>query len=67
VENKDSHALWSDICLLHEETKSEHDERYLLVIKKLNSFEMLPYGSANKMYSCFIVLVEKSMSLDSLK
>ena len=39
--HKNAHALWSDICVLHEGTKSEHEERYCLVIKKLNSFEML--------------------------
>ena len=36
--HKDAHALWSDICALHEETKSEREERYHLVMKKLNSF-----------------------------
>ena len=39
--HKDAHALWSDICALYEGTKSEHEERYHLVMKKLNSFEML--------------------------
>ena len=38
--HKDAHALWSNICALHEGTKSEREERYHLVIKKLNSFEM---------------------------
>ena len=56
---KDTHALWSDICALHEGTKSEREERYHLVMKKLNSFEMLPKESANEMYSCLNVLVEK--------
>ena len=40
--HKDALALWSDICALHEGTKSEREERYHLVMKKLNSFEMLP-------------------------
>ena len=57
--HKDSHKLWSDICVLHEGTKSECEERYHLVIKKLNSFEMLPKESANKIYSRLNVLVEK--------
>ena len=30
------------ICVLHEGTKSEREERYHLVMKKLNSFLMLP-------------------------
>ena len=57
--HKDAHALWSNICALHERTKSEHEERYHLVMKKLNSFEMLPSESANEMYSCLNVLVEE--------
>ena len=54
-----THALWSDVCALHEGTKSEHEEHYHLVIKKLNSFEMLPNECANEMYSRLNVLVEK--------
>ena len=57
--HKDAHALWSDICALHEGTKGEREERYHLVMKKLNSFEMLPKESANEMYSRLNVLVEK--------
>ena len=37
--HKDAHALWSDICALYEGTKNEREERYHLVMKKLNSFE----------------------------
>ena len=36
--HKDAHALWSDVCALHEGTKSEREECYHLVMKKLNSF-----------------------------
>ena len=57
--HKDAHALWSDICVLHEGTKSEHEECYHLVMKKLNSFEMLHRESANEMYSCLNVLIEE--------
>ena len=56
---KDAHALWSDVCALHEGTKSEREECYHLVIKKLNSFEILPKESANEIYSRLNVLVEK--------
>ena len=62
--HKDAHALWSDICALHEGTKSEREERYHLVMKKLNSFEMLPKESANEMYSRLNVLVEKVNGLE---
>jgi hypothetical protein len=57
--HKDAHALWSDIYALHEETKSEREECYHLMMKKLNSFEMLPNESANEMYSRLNVLVEE--------
>ena len=53
------HALWSNIYALHEGTKSKHEERYHLVMKKLNSFEMLPKECANKMYSRLNILVEE--------
>jgi hypothetical protein len=48
-----------DIYALHEGTKSEREERYHLVMKKLNSFEMLPNKSANEMYSRLNILVEE--------
>jgi hypothetical protein len=57
--HKDTHPLWSDICALHKGTKSEHEERYHLVMRKLNSFEMLLSESANKMHSRFNVLIEE--------
>ena len=40
-------------------TKSECEERYHLVIKKLNSFEILPSENANEMYSRLNVHVEE--------
>ena len=57
--HKGTHALWSDICALHEGTKSEHEECYHLVMEKLNSFEMLPKEGANEMYSRLNILVEE--------
>ena len=57
--HKDTHSLWSDICTLHEGTKSEREEHYHLVMKKLNSFEMLPSENTNKMYSRLNVLIEE--------
>ena len=57
--HKDAHALWSDICALHDGTKIEREQRYHLIMKKLNSFEMLPKEGANEMYSCLNVLVEE--------
>ena len=62
--HKDAHALWSDVCAFHEGTKSEHEEHYHLVMKKLNSFEMLPKECANEMYSHLNVLVEEVNGLE---
>ena len=62
--HKDAHALWSDICALHEGTKSKREECYHLFMKKLNSFEMLPRESANEMYSRLNVLVEEVNGLE---
>ena len=47
--HKEVHALWLDVCVLHEGTKSEREERYHLVMKKLNLFAMLPKENANEM------------------
>ena len=57
--HKDAYALQSDICALHEGTKSEREECYHLMMKKLNSFQMLPRESANEIYSRLNVLVEE--------
>jgi hypothetical protein len=55
---KDAHELWENLCALHEGTKSEHEERYHIALKKINSFEILPKESANDMYTCSNVLIE---------
>ena len=48
-----------ELCALHEGTKSECEERYHLVMNKLNTFEMLPKENANEMYSRLNVIVEE--------
>ena len=57
--HKNAHALWSDICALHEGTKNEREERYYLIIDKLNSFKILSNESANDMYSRLNIIVEE--------
>jgi hypothetical protein len=57
--HKNAHALWSDIYALYEGTKSQREERYHIVMRKLNSFEMLPNENENDMYSRLNILVEK--------
>jgi hypothetical protein len=54
---KDTHELWTNLCALHEGTKSEHEKCYYIALKKINSFEMLPKESANDMYTRLNVLV----------
>jgi hypothetical protein len=55
---KDAHELWTNLCALHEETKSEREECYHIALKKINSFEMFPKESANDMCTRLNVLVE---------
>jgi hypothetical protein len=55
---KNAHELWENLCALHKETKSEHEERYHIALKKINSFEMLSKESANDMYTRLNVLIE---------
>jgi hypothetical protein len=56
--HKNAHDLWLDICALHEGTKSEHEERCHIPMRKLNSFEMIANENANDMYSQLNILVE---------
>jgi hypothetical protein len=57
--HKNAHDLWSDICALHEGTKHEHKEQYHIMMRKLNSFEMLHNEIVNDMYSRLNILVEE--------
>jgi hypothetical protein len=57
--HKNAHALWSDICALHDGTKSEREERYHIAMRKLNYFEMLANENTNDMYSRLNIFVEE--------
>jgi hypothetical protein len=48
-----------DICALYEGTKSEHEEQYCIVMRKLNLFEFLHNNNANDMYACLNILAEE--------
>jgi hypothetical protein len=61
--HKDAHSLWSDIYALHEGTKSECEECYHIVMRKLNSFEMPPNENANDMYPQLNIVVEEVKGL----
>jgi len=45
--HKNNHELWTELCALHEGSKSEHEEHFHLVLHKLNTFVMLPKENAN--------------------
>jgi len=57
--HKTAHDLWKELCALHEGSESEREERFHVVMNKLNIFEMLPKESANKMYFRLNVIVEE--------
>jgi len=57
--HKDVHELWTELCALNEGTKGEREERFHLVMHKLNTFEMLPKENANEICSCLNVIVEE--------
>lgn len=53
--------LWGilDICVLYEGTKSEYEGHYHLVMKNLNSYEIILNERANDMYSRLNVLIKE--------
>jgi len=57
--HKTAHEFWMELCALHEGSKSEREERFHLVMNKLNTFEMIPKQNANEMYSRLNVIVEE--------
>jgi len=61
--HKDAHELWTKLCVLHEGSKIEHEERFHLVMLKLNTFEMFPKENANEMYSHLNVIIKELNSL----
>jgi hypothetical protein len=48
-----------NFCALHEGIKSEREECYHIVLRKLNSIEMLHNENANEMYSRLNIFVEE--------
>ena len=61
--HKDAHKLWTELCVLHGGTKSEHEEQFHFVMHKLNTFKMLPKENVNKMYSHLTMIVEELSGL----
>jgi len=61
---KDAHVIWTKLSEMNEGTRDECEERYKVILDKLNEFKMLPHENANQMYSCFNILVEELNDLN---
>ena len=57
--HKTALKLWKKLCVLHEGSKSEREERFHLVMNKLSTSEMLFKENANEIYSRLNVIVDK--------
>ena len=59
--------LWKTISENHEDTKNVANEKYHILIDKLNSFKQLDDNNAESMYSRLNILVNEINSLDVKK
>ena len=59
--------LWKTIIKNHEGTKDVANERYHVLIDRLNSFKQLDYKNAEAMYSRLNIIVNEINSLDVKK
>ena len=59
--------LWKTISENHERTKYVANEKYNVLIDKLNSFKQLDHENAKTMYSWLNILVNEINSLDVKK
>ena len=59
--------LWKTISENHEGTKDVANEKYHVLIDKLNSFKQLDHENAETMYSRLNILVNEINSLDVKK
>ena len=55
--------LWKTICENHEGTKDVGEEKYLVLIDRLNSFKKLDHDNTESMYSRLNILVNEINSL----
>src|SRR5437016_13988434 len=62
-----SHDIWTALELIHEGSKSVHNDRYDGLIKKFNTFVMNRNERVNDMYSHLNVLVEEIKALNVKK
>ena len=52
-------SLWKTICENHDGTKDVGEEKYHVLIDKLNSFKQFDYENAESMYSRLNILVNE--------
>ena len=64
---KNAKKLWKTISENHEGTKDVANEKYHVLIDKLNSFKQLGHENAETMYSWLNILVNEINSLDVKK
>ena len=54
-----AHDIWTSLIEIHEGTKDVRNEKYHVLVSKLNSIKQLPHESANDMYSRLNILVNE--------
>ena len=64
---KNAKVLWKTISENHEATKDVANEKYYVLIDKLNSFKQLDHENVETMYSRLNILVNEINSLDVKK
>ena len=64
---ENTNVLWKSISENHEGTKDVVNEKYHVLIDKLNSFKQLYHENAETMYSRLNILVNEINSLDVKK
>ena len=64
---KNTKELWKIIRENHEQTKDVANDKYHVLIDKLNSFKQLDHENAETMYSRLNILVNEINSLDVKK
>ena len=62
-----AHEIWTKLVEMQVGSKDEREERFKVVMDRINAFKMLPHENANQMYSRFNVLVEELHDLDISK
>ena len=54
-----AHNIWNSLIEIHEDTKDVHNEKYHVLITKLNGIKQLPHKNTNDVYSRLNILVNE--------